>query len=132
LWVQRWRHWKEKELKRVPWLVAFQGRGACWSSKMGIRKIDKQVNYSHELAQTKQQVGQCEVGTTLVHGWTTSKHELIRLTTARSWGEPTTFPLIVYSMHGHETSTQMWFCPRTPKWKSQNSQNWDSRDFGGS
>jgi len=32
-------------------------RGACWNSKMGIRKIDKQVNYSHEPTQTKQQVG---------------------------------------------------------------------------
>jgi hypothetical protein len=26
----------------------------------------------------------------------------------------------------------MSFCPRTPKWESWNSQNWDSRDFGGS
>jgi len=25
----------------------------CWSFGMGIRKIDKQVNYSHGLAQTK-------------------------------------------------------------------------------
>jgi len=32
-------------------------RGVCWSSKMGTRKIGKQVNYSHEPAQTKQQVG---------------------------------------------------------------------------
>ncbi len=32
----------------------FKGRGACWSFEMGIRKIDKQLNYSHGLAQTKQ------------------------------------------------------------------------------
>jgi hypothetical protein len=31
----------------------FGGRRACWSSGMGIRKNDKQVNYSHRLAQTK-------------------------------------------------------------------------------
>jgi hypothetical protein len=35
----------------------FEGRGACWSSEMGTRMNDKQINYSHELAQTKQQVG---------------------------------------------------------------------------
>jgi hypothetical protein len=29
--------------------------------------------------------------------------------------EATTFPLIVFSMPGHEANTQMSFCPRTPK-----------------
>jgi hypothetical protein len=28
-------------------------RGACWSFGMGIKMNDKQVNYYHELAQTK-------------------------------------------------------------------------------
>jgi hypothetical protein len=46
-------------------------------------------------------------------------------------GEATTFPLIVYFVHGHGTSIQMTFCLGTPKWESQNSQSWDSRDFGG-
>jgi hypothetical protein len=46
-------------------------------------------------------------------------------------GEATTFPLIVYFVPSHETSTQMSFCPRIPKWESQNSQSWDSRDFEG-
>ncbi len=32
-------------------------------------------------------------------------------------GEATTFPLIVFSMLGHEVYTQMLFCPRTPKLK---------------
>jgi hypothetical protein len=31
--------------------------------------------------------------------------------------EATTFPLIVYSVHGHGTNTQMAFCPGTPKWE---------------
>jgi hypothetical protein len=35
----------------------FKSKRACWSSRMGIRMIDKQVNYSHRLTQTKQQVG---------------------------------------------------------------------------
>jgi hypothetical protein len=25
----------------------FENKGACWSSGMGIRKIDKQINYLH-------------------------------------------------------------------------------------
>jgi hypothetical protein len=37
-------------------------------------------------------------------------------------GEVTTFPLLVYFVLGHETSTQIAFCPRTPKWESRNSQ----------
>jgi hypothetical protein len=45
--------------------------------------------------------------------------------------EATTFPLIVYFVPGHETSTQMSFCPETPKWEPQNSQSWDSCNFGG-
>jgi hypothetical protein len=32
-------------------------RRACWSFGMGTRKNDKGVNYSHWLAQTKQQIG---------------------------------------------------------------------------
>jgi hypothetical protein len=34
----------------------FKGRGVCWSFRMGTRRIDNQVNYSHRLAQTKQQL----------------------------------------------------------------------------
>ncbi len=58
-----------------------RGKGACWSSEMGTRESDKKINYSHKLAQTKQQVGWCVVGTLLVHGRTTSKHKFTRLTT---------------------------------------------------
>jgi hypothetical protein len=46
-------------------------------------------------------------------------------------GEATTFSLIVFFMLSHGAYTQMSFCPETPKWESQNSWNWDSRDFGG-
>jgi len=35
----------------------FEDRGVFSSSEMGTRKNDKWVNYSHERAQTKQQVG---------------------------------------------------------------------------
>jgi hypothetical protein len=32
----------------------FGGRGACWSSGLGIGMTDKQVNYSHGPTQAKQ------------------------------------------------------------------------------
>jgi hypothetical protein len=32
-------------------------RRVCWHSRMKTRMSDKQVNYSHRLAQNKQQVG---------------------------------------------------------------------------
>jgi hypothetical protein len=40
----------------LPNLQHFRGRRACWSSRMGTRTSDKQVNYSHEPTQTAQQV----------------------------------------------------------------------------
>jgi hypothetical protein len=45
-------------------------------------------------------------------------------------GEAITFPFIVYSVPLHEAHIQMTFYPKTPKWESQNSQSWDSRNFG--
>jgi hypothetical protein len=49
---------------------------------MGIRISNKQVNYSHGLAQIKQQIGYCIVEAFLVHGQTVGKHEFTTLTMA--------------------------------------------------
>jgi hypothetical protein len=57
--------------------------------------------------------------------WTHKTHHTLDLK------EATTFPLIVYYVPSHGTNTQISFCPETPKWESQNSQSWDSRNFGG-
>jgi hypothetical protein len=49
---------KGENNKRIKnWVVFFSsqhlgGRGACWIFRMGTRKSDKQVNYSHEPTQT--------------------------------------------------------------------------------
>jgi hypothetical protein len=54
---------KSENIKRIrSWgmlfgLQHFGGKGACWSSGMGIKMSDKRVNYSHRPAQTKQEVG---------------------------------------------------------------------------
>jgi hypothetical protein len=45
----------------------FGGRGRVGAPAWGLGKIDNQVNYSHGLAQTNQQVGECVVGTPFVH-----------------------------------------------------------------
>jgi len=52
----------------LPGLQHFGGRRACKNSGMVIKTSDKRVNYSHGLAQTKQQVGYFVVGTFLMHG----------------------------------------------------------------
>jgi hypothetical protein len=57
LQVQKWKQRKEKELGHTPWLVALQGWRGVLELWDGTRKIDKQFSYSHEPAQTKQQVG---------------------------------------------------------------------------
>jgi hypothetical protein len=53
----RWTQRKNEELGCAHGSQHFGGRRACWNSEIGTRKSDKQVNYSHKFAQTKQQVG---------------------------------------------------------------------------
>jgi hypothetical protein len=50
-----------------------------------------------------------------MHELTTGKHGLTRLTMAQTWGEATTFPLIVFFVTSHRANTQMSFCPKNPK-----------------
>jgi hypothetical protein len=59
----------------------------------GTRMNNKQFNYSCGPAQTKQQVGYYKVGAFLVHGQTTGKHRLKRLTIAQTRGKPPPSPL---------------------------------------
>jgi hypothetical protein len=73
-----------------------------------------------------------------MHGWSTfgawTNHEQTRIHKTHhglNLQESTTFPLIVFFVPNHGANTQMSFCPETLKLKSQNSQNWDSRNFGG-
>ncbi len=58
----------------------------CSSFGMKTRTNNKLVNQSHELAQTKQEVGKCRVGALLVHKRITCIHGLTKLTIARTWG----------------------------------------------
>jgi hypothetical protein len=56
MWVQGEHNERMKNWGMLPSSQHFMGRGAWWSFEIGIRKSDKQVNNSHELAQIKQQV----------------------------------------------------------------------------
>jgi hypothetical protein len=88
---------------------------------------------NHSLAQT------CINQTTswLVHSWSTFGAKMShgqtrthKIQHGPDLGEATTFSLILYFMPLHKGHIQMAFCPGTPKWESQNSQSWDSHNFG--
>jgi hypothetical protein len=82
---------------------------------MGTRMNDKWVDYSHALAQTK-------TTSWLVHSWNTfgprmnhGQTQIHKNHHGLDLGEAITSPLIGFSMLGHGASTQMSFCPKTPK-----------------
>jgi hypothetical protein len=84
---------------------------------MGIRKSDKQINYSRTYTN--------QTASWLVHSWSTFGAQMNHGQThthkihhGPDLREVTTFPLIIFSVSGHEASTQMSFCPRTPKLES--------------
>jgi hypothetical protein len=80
----------------------------------GARKNDKQLIHSLEFTQTKQHVGYNIIWALLVLGPHKTHH-------GPNLGEATTFPFIVSSAILHGGHIQMAFCPRTPKWESENS-----------
>jgi hypothetical protein len=57
MWVQGEHNGRTRSWGMLLGSQHFGGKGACSSSRIGIRKSDKQVNYSHGPTQTKQQVG---------------------------------------------------------------------------
>jgi hypothetical protein len=112
--VQKWRHWKEKELGAFPDSQHFGGRRACWSSRMGIRKINKQLNHSHGPTQTKQRLGQCIAGALLMHRRATSKHKFIWLTMAQTWRKPPPSPLYYTLCLATRPTPKCHFVPGLP------------------
>jgi hypothetical protein len=51
-----WKQRKDKELGTLFNSQHFGAKVVCWNSRIGSKKSDKQVNYSHIPTQTKQQV----------------------------------------------------------------------------
>jgi hypothetical protein len=68
MWVPNRKHRKNKESGHAPWLVAlWRGRGACWSSGMGLGRINK-LHLLTRICTKPTQGGQCIVGAFLVLG----------------------------------------------------------------
>jgi hypothetical protein len=68
-----------------------RGRGACWSSEMGLRRIDK-LTHSHGPTHNPQKVVSASwstFGARTSHG----QHGHTRLTTAQTWRKPPPSPL---------------------------------------
>ncbi len=87
-----------------------RGRGACWSSRMGLGRIDKLI-HSHEPAHNPHKV----VSAQLEHLWCWDQPRATRTHNTHhgpDLGEATTFPLIVYSMTLHGAHIQMAFLSR--------------------
>ncbi len=97
-------------------LQHFEGRRARWSSGMGTKMSDKHINYSHKLAQTKKQVGQCIVGTLLVHGRAMGKHKFTKFTMAQTWGKPSPSPLQYSLCLAIGAAPKHHFVPGFPSW----------------
>jgi hypothetical protein len=130
MWIWNENSERVKSWGMLPDSQHFGGRKAWWSSGMRLGRMTS----NQLLTRT------CTNQTTswLVHSRSTfsarMSHGQIRTHKTHhgsDLGEATTFPLIVYSMLGHGTSTQMSFCPGTLKWESRNSQSWDAYNFGG-
>ncbi len=124
---------EDSERKRswgaLPSSQHFGGRRACCSSKMGLGRItSKSITHTdlHKPNKNWLMQNQSTFGAQMNHEQTPTHktHHGLDL------GEATTFPLIVLFVLGHGVNTQMAFCPETPKWEFQNSQNQDFCNFG--
>jgi len=78
----------------LPTLSITRGRGACWSSKMGLGR-GTSFSYLFELEPASSQPNKLvssHSGAPLVLGQATGNSGLIRLTMAQTWGEPPPSP----------------------------------------
>jgi hypothetical protein len=97
----------------------------------GTRTSVKQLIQSSKHAQNQQAswlaLSWSTFGARTNHGWlwTHKTHH------GPDSGEATTFPHIVYSAPLCGSGLSMAFCPKTPKWESQNCQGWESYNFAG-
>ncbi len=90
----------------------WRGRGACWSSGMGLGRIDKLI-HSHGPAHNPHKV----VSAQLEHLWCWDSHRQhghTRLTTARTWGKPPPSPLQYSLQRSAETTSKWLFFPGLP------------------
>ncbi len=88
-----------------------RGRGACWNSGMGLRRIDKLHSLTRACTQPTQS-GQCIIGAPLVLGRTTSNTNTQDSPRPGLGGSHHLPPFIVYSATLHEATSKWLFFPR--------------------
>ncbi len=93
---------KVRSSGHTPWLSAlFRGRGACWSSEMGLGKLT--INFTHSCKPTQNQQtswlaqGRSTFGARMSYG----QPQTHKTHHDPDSGEATTFPHIVYSITPH-------------------------------
>jgi hypothetical protein len=88
----------------------FGGRGACWSSEMGVGRLTSNLIIHTGIHKPNNKLVSAKLehfGAQTSHGQT----QIHKTHCGLDLGEATTFPYIVYSVPGHGTNTQMSFCP---------------------
>jgi hypothetical protein len=85
MWVQVKGSGKRRSRGTLPSSQHLRGRGACWSSGMGLGQVDKLHSLTRACTRPSQS-GKCIVGAPLVLGRATGNLELTWLITTRTWG----------------------------------------------
>jgi len=108
-----------------------KGRGACWSSGMGLGRVDKLHSLTWAYTQLTRS-GLCIVGTPLVLGRTTGNRNTLDSPQPELGGSHHLPPLYYTLWLATEPTSKWLFFPGTLEWESRNCAKWDSRDFGAS
>ncbi len=123
------KHRKKEESRHAPQLTTLrrvEGRvGASgWDQEelTSFTHSHRHAHNSHKVVSAQLEHPWCQD-----EPWATRTHQTHH---SPNLGEATTFPLIIYYVPLHKAHIQMAFCPRTPKWESQNCQSQESHDFG--
>ncbi len=106
------------------------GKRACWSSEIGLGRVTSISIIHTDLHKLNKKL----VSAKLKHFWCMDESRINMNSHNSPWfglGESHHLPpysiLCAWPQNQHPNI----ILPNIPKWESQNSQNWDSRDFGG-
>ncbi len=118
-----------EELEACFQLSALEGVEGVLKLRDGTRKSDKLQLLTRTCIKPTNKLVSSLSGAPLMLRQAMGDSGLTSFTTARTRGEATTFPHIVFSTSLRGTHIRMAFCPGTPKEKSRNYPCLDSRDF---
>ncbi len=105
-----------------------RGRGACWSSRMGLQRVDKLHSLTRACTQPTQN-GQCIVGAPLVLGQATGNTDTQDSPWPKLAGSHHLPPYSILCSLRRSLHPNDYFS-ETPKFESQNFPGLESRNFG--